>query len=79
MAPLETEHVVAVGATAVLSALAIWIAPKLSAGWVSAVSRGLGVAIILAYGTLEGSAGRGNKCLSAHPRGRDDAARVRAR
>ncbi len=51
MAPLEKEHVVAVVATAVLAALAIWIAPKLPSGWVSAVSRGLGVAIVLAYAT----------------------------
>ncbi len=49
MAPLETEHVVAIGATAVLAGLAIWIARKLSGGWVSAASRGLALAIILAY------------------------------
>ena len=49
MAPLETEHVVAIGATAVLAGLAIWIARKLCGGWVTAASRGLAVAIILAY------------------------------
>ena len=49
MAPLETEHVVAIGATAVLAGLAIWIARKLSGGRVSAASRGLALAIILAY------------------------------
>ncbi len=56
MAPLETEHIVAVGATALLAALAIWIAPKLSGGWLNAASRGLGVAIILAYGTKHAAA-----------------------
>ena len=56
MAPLETEHVVAVGTTAVLAALAVWIAPKLPGRWVRAGSRGLGVAIILAYGTYHAAA-----------------------
>ncbi|MDQ3648210.1 MAG: TIGR02206 family membrane protein [Actinomycetota bacterium] len=49
MAPLETEHVVAIGATVVLAGLAIWIARKLSGRWISAASRGLALAIILAY------------------------------
>jgi hypothetical integral membrane protein (TIGR02206 family) len=56
MAPLETAHVVVVGATAVVAALAIWVAPKLSDGWVSAASRGLAVAIIVAYGTYHAAA-----------------------
>ena len=39
MALLETEHVVAVGATAVLAALAIWIALKLSARCTESIRR----------------------------------------
>ena len=51
MEPLETEHLVAVGVTAALVAASIRIARALPGDRTRAVSRGLALAILLAYAT----------------------------
>jgi hypothetical integral membrane protein (TIGR02206 family) len=50
MEPLETEHLVAVGVTAALVAVSIRTARALPDDWTRVVSRGLALAILLAYG-----------------------------
>jgi hypothetical integral membrane protein (TIGR02206 family) len=48
---LETEHIAAVGATAVVSALAIWTTRQRPGAWVVVASRGLALVIVAAYAT----------------------------
>ena len=49
MEPLETEHLVAVGVTAALVAAWVRMARAVPGDWTRAASRGLAVAILLAY------------------------------